>query len=317
MKPCRLLLLGFVGLASFRAPAQTGAAPRQLGAPPSAPPPALPSAPPPAPRQLEQVPAAVATRSAAAPADSAGQPPVPTPLAPGNAPGRGPGVRYQVGLKNGAVYGARDVVQKSPLFGHSFLLLDGQQRLELDQVRFYEDATGHYLRARPTGNLREITLRRAEAGRLSLYEPKDILFSQLVLGGTALALGGFGTAAALPLGYRRGLPPYFTKDDGPVQHLNHHDLRRAILDNPGVLTVESRAHRAETGNTVALVVGSGMLLAGLVGVATQVGGGWGNAGGRLTAGLLLGSLPVLAVPLVFRSRPANYRHRAIVLYNSQ
>ncbi len=98
--------------------------------------------------------------------------------------------RYAVGLKTGQVYKAYDVMVKQPLIGRSFLLLDGQQRLDLDQVRYYEDETGFYVRTTlPGRSSRETTLRRDRVGRLSLYS----------ITSTQYAGSGFGS----PYGYGR------------------------------------------------------------------------------------------------------------------
>ncbi|WP_375416461.1 hypothetical protein [uncultured Hymenobacter sp.] len=306
MKASYLVLIGLgLGIGSQRTLAQTSDAPRQLGNPPRVPPPTRPLSPPP--RQLSPAPAIP-------PAGAAPALPPTAPPTPGysSSESRRPAPRYQVGLKNGQLFSAAEVSQQSPLFGPTFLLLDGQQRLSLEAVRFYEDETGHYVRARPVGTLRETTYRRVLSGRLSLYQPRNAIFGQLAGGAAMLAFGGPGPAALTD--YRRVAPLYFGKDDGPVQHLNHHNLTPAIQDNVRAQTLETRAHRYELGNAAATVVGSGLLLAGLVRALQQLGGA--NLNGRLTGGLLLGSLPVLAVPLVLKNQPAKNRRQVIALYNA-
>ncbi|MFC7670183.1 hypothetical protein ACFQT0_24570 [Hymenobacter humi] len=74
-----------------------------------------------------------------------------------------------MGLKNGMVYNAFDVEMKTPLFGRSYLLLDGQRRFDINEVGFYEDESGHYVRTTLPNSQRETTLRRDKTGRISLY----------------------------------------------------------------------------------------------------------------------------------------------------
>jgi hypothetical protein len=107
-------------------------APRQLGAPPAMPTPAKARVAP-APRQLDAVPVAPpdtarrATVTTPLPAPMPNPGPVYAPTPAGQLPGNNARpARFQVGLKNGMVYSASDVETKNPLFGHSYLLLDGQ-----------------------------------------------------------------------------------------------------------------------------------------------------------------------------------------------
>lgn len=257
-----------------------------------------------APRQLGGVPAATdsARRPAAAsvPAGSG----VPAPA--------GPASPFRVGLKTGPVLRAAHVAAHYPWLGRAYLLVDGQRRLALTEVGFYEDETGYFRRARPRGTFREATLRRVLPGRLSVYAPRTSLFRRLAVGSALLALGGpllAATSAAAP-------PPgrgYFAKDDGPVYALTHGPLRRALGDSPGALALESRARRCEVGNTASAVLGTGLLVGGLVRAIGHLGGA--NLNGDLTLGLLGASVPLLVVPLVLKDQPAEHRRQAIELYN--
>lgn len=326
MKPCHFLLLGLTGLASLSGRAQTGAAPRQLGTPPRVPPSPTPVRAP-APRQLGQVPAVPATApTPTPPADSvrraAGPVPTPPPAAgagygtsrvPGaegtpSSPGRPAASRYQVGLKNGRVYGARDVTQKSPLFGDPFLLLDGQQRLELADVRFYEDETGHYVRATLAGTTRKTTLRRDQPGRLSLY---SITSTQYIPGSPSRygygSLGGFGMPYG---GYRTVKTEYFAKDNGPIQFLTPRNLALATADSPSAQTLLAGGRRYQTYATLGYVVGGGLLVAGAVQSLRP-------GGNRRFSPLMLVALPVLVVPLVLKGKQAQAQKLAIALYNRE
>jgi len=246
-----------------------------------------------------------------APRQLGGTPAAPVPSDPARAPA-GPANLFRVGLKTGPVLGAADVAAHHPLLGSPYLLVDGQRRVALADVGFYEDETGYYRRARPRGALREQTLRRVLPGRLSVYAPRTTLYRRLALGSALLAMGNPGAAveaAAFPPAGRG----YFTQDEGPVYPLAHGHLRRALGESPGALTMETRAHRYEVGNTASTVLGVGLLVGGMVRVIGHLGGG--HLNGDLTLGLLGASVPLLVVPLVLKDKPAEHRRQAIELYN--
>ncbi|WP_125932512.1 hypothetical protein [Hymenobacter glacialis] len=217
-----------------------------------------------------------------------------------------------MGLKTGPVLSATDVAAYHPVLGRSYLLLDGQKRLDLTEVGFFENETGYYRRAKPRGNLREATLRRVLPGRLNVYEPRTSAFRQLAMSSALLAMGSpleAATSAALP-------PPgrgYFAKDDGPVYALAHGNLSRAISDNPNALVLEARAHGYEVANAASAVVGMGLLLGGMVRAIGHLGGA--DLNGNLTLGMLGASVPFLVVPLALKDKPAEHRRQAIELYN--
>ena len=322
------LVLG-LGATSLSAPAQE--APRQLGGAPIVPAPtARPAAP--VPQQLETVPAPAAapasvataadsTRSAA-PVVTAPTPPPAAPTAPqaGSPFGR-PYVldsparptRYQVGLKNGQIYSVYDVEVKSPLFGRSHLLLDGQRRIDLADVGFYEDQSGHYVRTTLPHSNRETTLRREKTGRISLYATYNTSYASSPYG---MGMGGFGYGGlggypygGYPYGgYRTTKTEYFSKDNGPVQNLNVRNLAVATADNAGALALLSNARRYQQSTIAAYVVGGGLLVAGLVQSVRP-----NNPG---ISPLFYAAIPVLIVPLIFQSKQAAAQRQAIALYNS-
>ena len=298
--------------------------PRQLGAPPTMPAPARPRAAP-APRQLEAVPVAPpdTTRRAAVttplPGPMSAPAPVYAPTPPGQLPGnntRAP--RFQVGLKNGMVYNASDVETKSPLFGRSYLLLDGQRKFDLNEVGFYEDETGHYVRTTLPGSSRESTLRRDKTGRISLY---SITSSQYNSGPGGFGYPGYGSYGyggygmggygGYPYnGYRTVKTEYFSKDNGPIQSLSTRNLMLATSDNAGAqqLLIESRRYQQLTLGSY--VVGGGLLVAGLLQTLRP------TDGGRSISPMVYAALPVLIVPIVLQSKQANNQRQAIALYNA-
>lgn len=324
------LALG-LGASSLEAKAQE--APRQLGGAPS-----LPTAPPrsavPAPRQIDAAPVAPAPATPIAadsvrPAPVATSPAAPAPAAappePGSSPFNRPYVmggstrptRYQVGLKGGAVYNAYDVEVKSPLFGRSFLLLDGQRRVDLNEVGFYENENGHFVRTNLPGSSREATLRREKIGRISLYATYNTSYSPGGYGMPGyggfgyggMGYGGFGGMGYPYGGYRTTKTEYFSKDNGPIQNLNSRNLALATTDNAGAQELLGQARRLQTTTTIAYVAGGGLLVAGLLqslrpGSTTGI------------SPLFYAAIPVLIVPLVLQGKQASAQRQAIALYNS-
>ena len=327
MKFSFVAVLG-LGLSAAWAPALAQEGPRQLGGAPVVPAPA-PRQAAPAPRPTEPAPAAVAApadSARAAPAQMATTPaasPAPTAPAPGESPFNRPYImggstqptRYQVGLKSGAIYNVYDVQVKQPLFGRNFLLLDGQRRVELNEVGFYENENGHFVRTTLPGSSREATLRREKVGRISLYATYNTSYSPGYGGMGGFGMGGFGGYGmggygGSPYGgYRTTKTEYFSKDNGPIQNLSSRNLALATADNAGAQQLLAQARQYQTFTTGAYVVGGGLLVAGLL-QSLQA-----NSTG--ISPLFYAAIPVLIVPLVLQGKQASAQRQAIALYNSR
>ena len=300
--------------------------PRQLGAPPTLPPPPRPR-PAPAPRQLDTVPVAPrdSTRRAAVTAPQPGPMASPAPVYAPTPAGQLPGnnsrpTRFQVGLKNGLLYNAFDVEVKTPLFGRSYLLLDGQRKFEMAEVGFYEDESGHYVRTTLPGSNRESTLRRDKTGRISLYSITTSQYNSMPGGmGMGMGMGGFGYGGMGGFGGMGGYPyggyrtiktEYFSKNNGPIQNLSTQNLMLATSDNAGApqLLLESRRYQQAT--VASYVVGGGLLLAGLLQSLRP------NENRARISPLMYAAIPVLIVPIVLQGKQANNQRQAISLYNA-
>ena len=312
-------------VSEYAAQAQNDA-PRQLGAPPVMPAPVRPRATP-APRQLDVVPVAPrdttrrAVVTAPLPSPMAAPAPVYAPTPAGQLPGNNARpARFQVGLKNGLVYNASDVEMKSPLFGHSYLLLDGQRKFEIAEVGFYEDESGHYVRTTLPGSARESTLRRDKTGRISLYSitssqyssgPGGLGYPGYGYGYPSYGYGGFGGFGGYPYnGYRTVKTEYFSKDNGPIQSLTARNLMLATSDNAGAQQLLAESRRYQQATVASYVVGGGLLVAGLLQSLQP------SDGGRGISPLVYAALPVLIVPIVLQSKQANNQRQAIALYNA-
>ncbi|WBO84859.1 hypothetical protein [Hymenobacter yonginensis] len=299
-----LLSLG-LGLAA-PAVVQAQQAPRELNTLPPAPPTSRPAAAAPvaapdttrpaAPRQLAAPPAAPTTQPQQAPL-----PPAAT-------------TRYSVGLKTGQVYKGFDVLVKQPLLGRPYVLLDGQQRFEMDQVRYYEDETGFYVRTTlPGRSSRESTLRRDKVGRISLYSITSTQYAGNGMGGFG-GYGRYGGFGGYPYGfggpmYRTTKTEYFSKDNGPIENLNVRTLALATADNQAATSLLLQARQYQTYTTLSYVAAGGLLVAGLVQSLNP------NSNGPSISPLVYASLPLMIVPLVLGGKTQNNVRQAISLYN--
>uniref|UniRef100_UPI00054D4A76 hypothetical protein n=1 Tax=Hymenobacter sp. IS2118 TaxID=1505605 RepID=UPI00054D4A76 len=289
---------------------------------PAMPPPA-PRRAAPAPRQLDAVPVAPpdttrrATVATPLPGPMAAPAPVYAPTPAGQLPGtNNRPTRFQVGLKNGMVYNAFDVETKTPLFGRSYLLLDGQRRFDLAEVGFYEDETGHYVRTNLPGASRETTLRREKTGRISLYSittaqynsgPGGFGYPGGGYGMGGYGMGGFGRSYG---GYRTVKTEYFSKDNGPVQNLSNRNLMLATSDNAGAQQLLADSRRYQRATVVSYVLGGGLLAAGMLQTLRP------TDSGRAISPLIYVAIPVLIVPVVLQSKQAKNQRQAITLYNA-
>ena len=221
--------------------------------------------------------------------------------------------RFAVGLKDGRVIQAYDVETKQPLFGKPFLLLDGEQRLELNAVRYYDDETGHYVRTvLPGRSTREATLRRDRVGRISLYSITSTQYSNgspygyspYGYGGRYGGFGGFGG----PM-YRTTKTEYFSKDNGPIEDLNLRNLSVATADFPVSRGLLEQARKYQKYTTLSYVAGGGLVAAGLIASLS-------NSGSRSgISPLLYAGIPFFIVPVVIQGKQQRAIRQAITLYN--
>lgn len=273
------------------------------------------------PRQLNTVPAP----AAATPPDTARQtaprqlatPPALPPNQPAQQSAPLPPAattRYAVGLKSGQVHKGFDVLLKQPLLGRAYLLLDGQQRFEMDQVRYYEDETGFYVRTTlPGRSARETTLRRDKVGRISMYSITSTQYANNGMGGMG-GFGRYGGFGGYPYGfggpmYRTTKTEYFSKDNGPIENLTLRNLSLATADNQVAISLLLQARQYQTYTTFSYVAAGGLLAAGLLRSLKP------SADGPTISPLVYASLPFLIVPLVLGGKSQNNVRQAISLYN--
>jgi len=218
--------------------------------------------------------------------------------------------RFAVGLRNGQVLRAYDVEVKQPVFGRSFLLVDGLQRYDLNDVRYYDDETGHYVRTTLPNSRRETTLRRDRQGRISLYSITSTQYAGNGFG-NPYGYGGFGRYygyGGYPM-YRTVKTEYFSKDNGPVQNMTIRNLAIATADNPGSSALLAKARSYQRLTTLSYVAAGGVMLAGLFTTLNP------NSSGPAISPLIYAGIPLLIVPLVVGGKQQTSIRQAIALYN--
>ncbi|WP_157541754.1 hypothetical protein [Hymenobacter aerophilus] len=290
-----LRLLPLLALSAFALPTLAQQTPRELStAPATAPPDTSRAAAPAAPPVLAPAPTAPAPN------------PRQAPLPPANI------TRYSVGLKTGEVLRGYDVQVRKPVFGRTFLLVDGQQKLDFDAVRYFEDESGFYVRTTlPGRSKRESTLRRDRVGRISLYSITTQQYSSNPYGG----YGGYGYGGYSPYGmggYRTVRNEYFSKDNGPIEDLSVRNLQLATQDSPGAQQLLADARRYQTLTTLSYVGAGGLLLAGVLSSF----GNSNNGTGVSVSPLVYAAIPLAIVPLVIGGKSQNNVKQAILLYNT-
>lgn len=316
MKTLSLFPVALLVMMSSHVAHAQGDVPSQLGASPVMPPPARPRLVP-ALRQLDTAPGA--------PSDSARRAVMavpltdlmPAPTLAGQLPGSSPPTpRFRIGLKNGMVYSANDVERKNAFFGHYYLLLDGWQKFEFPEIRFYEDVTGYYVRATLPNSSRETTLRREKSGRISLYA---LTHFQYGLGTSSFDDSDYfywisessngGPSSYSYSGYRTVKSEYFSKDDGLMQSLTTDNLILATRDNAGAQKLLLQSRRNQHVMLGSYIVGGGLLVVGLFQSL--------RPGIAQTSPLVYAAIPVFIIPLVLLSKQANNQRQAIALYNAE
>ncbi|UOQ74315.1 hypothetical protein [Hymenobacter cellulosilyticus] len=220
--------------------------------------------------------------------------------------------KFAVGLKNGTVYRAYDVETKQPIFGRSYLLLDDQRRIDLSEISFYEDESGHYVRTVLPKSSRETTLRRDRVGRLSLYSQTSTQYA-----GSGYSPFGYGRYGGYGYGgygyggpmYRTVKTEYFSKDNGPIQDLSVRNLSIATADNAGSVALLMQARKYQTFTTLSYIAAAGVVAAGLFSTLNP-----GQSGSGISP-LIYAGIPLAIVPIVLGSKQQQNIKQAISLYN--
>ncbi|TGE23316.1 hypothetical protein [Hymenobacter metallicola] len=221
--------------------------------------------------------------------------------------------RFAVGLKNGTLYKAYDVEVKQPVFGRTYLLLDDQRRVEMNEVSFYEDESGHYVRTILPKSSREVTLRRDRVGRLSLYSATSTQYAGNGYNpygygpyGYGGRFGGYGYGGPV---YRTVKTEYFSKDNGPIQDMSLRNLSLATADNAGSTALLLQARKYQRITTLSYVAAAGVTALGLFSTLTS------SQSGPSISPLIYAAIPLAIVPIVLGGKQQQSIKQAISLYN--
>ncbi len=223
--------------------------------------------------------------------------------------------RFAVGLKDGRVFQAYDVETKQPIFGKPFLLLDGQQRFDLNTISYYSDETGHYVRTvLPGRSTREATLRRDRVGRISLYSITNTQYAgNSPYGYSPYGFGRYGYGGMGGFGgpmYRTTKTEYFSKDNGPIEDLNLRNLSIATADFAASRGLLEQARKYQTYSTLSYIAAGGIIAAGMFSTFNN------SSGGRASISpLVYAGMPLFIVPLIMQGKQQRNIRQAISLYN--
>ncbi|MGY2133503.1 hypothetical protein ACW9KT_14840 [Hymenobacter sp. HD11105] len=222
--------------------------------------------------------------------------------------------RFAVGLKDGRTFQAYDVETKQPVFGKPFLLLDGQQRIDMNTVSYYQDESGHYVRTTlPGRSSREVTLRRDRVGRISLYSITSTQYAGNGYGYNPYGFGRYGYGGMGGFGgpmYRTTKNEYFSKDNGPIEDLNLRNLSVATSDYAASRGLMDQARKYQTYSTLSYIAAGGIMAVGVFSSLSNSGGGRANISPLVYAGM-----PLFIVPLVMQGKQQRNIRQAISLYN--
>ena len=113
----------------------------------------------------------------------------------------------------------------APVLRSRYLTIDGSERVDLDDVRAYQNEEGYFRRVGDTGSA---FARRVRQGRLDLYERSGTAVSPLMMmpgapGAAPLMMGGGMTTTSFG---------YFAKGEAEVHPLKYGPLREAVSDDP-------------------------------------------------------------------------------------
>lgn len=160
---------------------------------------------------------------------------------------------FVVGLKNGTIYYPGTLKMKTPIVGRAHLLLNKDQRIDLDKVKYYQDATGYYVFKNIDG-FRETRLKREVQGRVNTYSRIVDTYSPGFTGPNGIYTPGNFNSAKLE---------YYQVGDGGIYTINYENLSKALKNNPQSVASLKRVKSLKNLNTAAYIVGSALVVGGL------------------------------------------------------
>ena len=161
----------------------------------------------------------------------------------------------QVGLKDGTILYPEVLKFKTPTFGENHLLVNKEEKLYPEQIRFYQDETGYYVFdwVDPYHLQR---LKREKQGRINLY-------SRVVSTYTP-GVGMPGTPGATMGTFNSTKLEYFQKGSSNLKEVNYDNLRSALSDNAESMKKLDKVRSLRKLSTFAYVGGGALLVGGLI-----------------------------------------------------
>lgn len=195
---------------------------------------------------------------------------------------------------------------KSPVIGKQHLLIGGEKKVNIEEVKAYQDATGYYLFDYVSGYSRT-RLKRETVGKISTYSRT---FSTYVPGAPGMPGGNIGY-------FSNTKQSYFQKEDQPIQPVNYLNLERAVRDNPQSMA-HIEKHNALRKLSIWSYVGGGLLIIGGIAHMSQLNQQEGpppyNATIKFSPWLFVGAA-VVTIPLFTNNTKNEQLQLAIKKYN--
>ena len=131
----------------------------------------------------------------------------------------------EVGMKNGEVLRPSAIQYKAPLFKDAYLLLNDEEKVDLQSVDYYQTSEDYYAIV-PMGKKKALNfarMRRVEEGAVTVFKHRF----------TVSEISAPGVNGVPPLGSSSTVTDYYIRnDDGQVQLIDIKILRKLIEDDP-------------------------------------------------------------------------------------
>lgn len=163
--------------------------------------------------------------------------------------------KLQVGLKDGTILYPEVLKYKTPTFGETHLLLDKEEKIYPEQIRFYQDHTGYYVFDWIDPYHLE-RLRRETQGKINMYSRVVNTYNP--------GMGMPGTPGATMGSFSSTKLEYFQKGSGTLKEVNYDNLRSALADNAESMQRLDKVRSLKKLNTFAYVGGGALLVGGLI-----------------------------------------------------
>ncbi len=154
---------------------------------------------------------------------------------------------FIVGLRNGNVIHPQSLQYKAPMFTKPFLLVNGEEKIEVEKVQYYQDETGYYVWKYVNDFEGEVKLKREISGEISAYSRITTQYMYNEYGGS----------------YSSTRIDYFQKGYDSVEKIKFNNLRLALYGNDESIAKMNEVKVLRAINATAYVVGAGLIIGGI------------------------------------------------------